>query len=337
MSTAEANADEPTRDRAAIDWLLGSDEPGIRLQARRDLLGQAAADDDAGVLDGPRVQALFEGQQADGGFGVHAYAKWTGAHWRLVSLVELGVPGGEPRALAALETVLDWLTGAGHRSNVPVLAGRARRCASQEGNALAVASRLGAADDPRARLLAESLVGWQWPDGGWNCDKRAPATHSSFNETVTPLGGLAEFARATSDPAARAAAQAAATRTCELLLDHRVYLSHRTGKVGNEKWLELRYPPYWRYDLLQGLLMLARAGALPDPRAEQALALLRERQQPDGRWRLLGGPMWSSSGKYGREAVPWERSGPSQMLTLNALRVLRAAGRLAPLHPANAA
>jgi hypothetical protein len=204
-----------------------------------------------------------------------------------------------------------------------VIEGRARRCASQEGNALAVGCRLGLADDPRVRLLAESLIGWQWPDGGWNCDKRAPASHSSFNETVTPLWGLAEYARATGDRAAATAAH----RTCELLLDHHVYLSHRTGKVGNRLWLDQRYPPYWRYDFIQGLLMLSRAGALPDPRADQALDLLRERQGSDGRWSLIGRPMWSTGPRTQREAVDWGRSGPSEMLTLNALRILRAAGR----------
>jgi len=35
------------------------------------------------------------------------------------------------------------------------------RCASQEGNALAVCSRLGLAEDPRVVNLAESLAEWQ--------------------------------------------------------------------------------------------------------------------------------------------------------------------------------
>jgi hypothetical protein len=39
------------RDAAAIDWLLASAQPGIRLQARRDLLGETASDDQAHVLD----------------------------------------------------------------------------------------------------------------------------------------------------------------------------------------------------------------------------------------------------------------------------------------------
>ena len=96
---------------SAVDWLLESDEPGIVAQAKRDLLDEQAPAEAAHVLDGPKVRALLSGQQADGGFGVGVYAKWSGAHWRLVSLVELGVPAGEPRCLAAVETILTWLTG----------------------------------------------------------------------------------------------------------------------------------------------------------------------------------------------------------------------------------
>ena len=39
-------------------------------------------------LEGPKVTALLAGQRPDGGFGVRPCSKWTGAHWRLVSLVE---------------------------------------------------------------------------------------------------------------------------------------------------------------------------------------------------------------------------------------------------------
>jgi hypothetical protein len=60
-----------TKDDEAIEWLLSSDEPGIRMQTRRDLLGEDARDDEAKVLEGPWVRALLEGQQADGSFGVN--------------------------------------------------------------------------------------------------------------------------------------------------------------------------------------------------------------------------------------------------------------------------
>jgi hypothetical protein len=77
---------------SAVEWLLESDEPGIVFQVKRDLVGEPDPPDAARVLEGPKVRALLAGQRPDGGFGVHAYGKWGGAHWRLVSLVELAVP-----------------------------------------------------------------------------------------------------------------------------------------------------------------------------------------------------------------------------------------------------
>jgi hypothetical protein len=141
----------------------------------------------------------LRGQDRDGGFVVHPYQKWGGAHWRLVSLVELGVPGGDRRARDAAGTVLDWLTGAGHRRGIRVIDGLVRRCASQEGNALAVCSRLGMTADPRVGLLARSLAEWQWPDGGWNCDRRATGRRSSFHESLAPMWGLHEYWLATGE------------------------------------------------------------------------------------------------------------------------------------------
>ena len=111
----------------AVEWLLASDEPGVVFQAKRDLLDEVDPPEAAQVLDGPKVRALFAGQRADGGFGVNVYGKWGGAHWRLVSLVELGVPAGEPRCVAAAETVLAWLTGEGHRARIQTIDGLLRR------------------------------------------------------------------------------------------------------------------------------------------------------------------------------------------------------------------
>jgi hypothetical protein len=308
---------------SAIDWLLDSDEPGIVFQAKRDLLGEEEPPEAARVLAGPRVRALLAGQRADAGFGVNVYAKWSGAHWRLVSLVELGVPAGEPHCLAAAETVLAWLTGTGHRAAVKAIDGLVRRCASQEGNALAVCCRLGLEQDPRVRLLAESLVEWQWPDGGWNCDKRASGRRSSFNESLAPMWGLQEYWLATGETAARAAAE----RTAELFLDHRLFRALATGEPIHPSFVTLHYPPFWHYDVLQALVVLARMGLAGDPRAADGLDLLEARRLPDVRWQA-GSRWWRPPGSKGSnvEVVDWGR-GPSEMLTLNALRVLHAAGR----------
>ena len=300
----------------SVDWLLESREPAVRLLARRDLLGEEADED---PLSGRIVKTLFRGLRSE-----RPYKKWQGSHWRLVSLVELGVPPGEPRAVRAAGDVLDWLTSPGHVRGVRVIDGLPRRCASQEGNALAVASRLGLAGDPRAEQLARSLVEWQWPDGGWNCDPRASGRSSSFHESCATMWGLHEYAEATGETWAREAA----LRAAEMFLHKRLFRSPSSGRVLAPHYLDLHYPPYWHYDVLQGLLVLSRLGVVRDPRAVDALDELERRRLPDGRWRPSG-YWWRKPGAAGAnvEVVDWGRGEPSEMLTLNALRVLKAAGR----------
>lgn len=312
------------RHAPVVEWLLESEEPAIRRLVRRDLLDENPEDDD--LLGGRIVRALLGGQGADGGFGGHAYNKWVGAHWRLISLVELGIPAGEPRAVAAADTVLAWLTGTSHRRNVPVIEGLPRRCGSQEGNALAVASRLGlAGTDPRVALLAESLIGWQWPDGGWNCDRKPGAHRSSFNETLAPIWGLHEYATATGDADARAAAR----RGAELLLEHRVFRTLATGEPMHDEWLVMHWPPFWHYEILNAMVILSRLGLATDPRAGDAIEVILERRQGNGGWRASS-RWWKPPpmATRGGEAVDWriDDSG-DRMVTLRALTVLRRAGR----------
>lgn len=292
-----------------VEWLLAHPEPAIRRLTRRDVLGQESDED---VLAGELVQTLLVDR------GVHPYGKWGGAHWRLVSLVELGTPPGEPRALAAAETVLAWLTGKSHRSNIPTIEGLTRRCASQEGNALAVCVRLGLADDPRVELVARSLVEWQWPDGGWNCDRKPQARRSSFHESLAPMWGLHEYAAATG----AAWARAAANRTAELFLSHRLFRALRSGDVIDPTWVVPHYPPFWHYDSAQALLVLSRMGKHRDERAAEARDLLASRQGKDGLWSAARA-WWKRPGTKGSnvEVVEWEQK-PSAMVTLNALRVL---------------
>ena len=311
---------------SAIDWLLESDEPAVRYLTRRDLLGEDALDDAAHILAGPKVKTVFAGQQADGGFGYHPYTKFGGAHWRLVSLVELAVPPGEPRALAALETVLTWLTSPGHAKSLTVINGLFRRCASMEGNALAVTTRLGLAHDPRAEQLARSLVEWQWPDGGWNCDKKASGRSSSFHESLPTMWGLHEYATATGAEWARDAAE----RAAEMFLEHRLFRSLRTGQVLRDQWLSPRQPPYWHYDILQGLLILSRMSRVTDPRAADALEVLESLRAPDGCWAARGYWWKLGDGRANTDVIDWGRGGPNELLTLNALRVFAAAENPAP-------
>jgi hypothetical protein len=313
----------------SVKWLMSSSDPSIRYFTLVDLLdappdSATARRLKAQIPRSPKVRALLAGQRRDGGFGVHPYAKWNGAHWRLVSLVELGIPSTHRRARAATEDVLRWLAADAHRKRVVQINGRWRRCASQEGNALAVCSRLGMAGDPRVRQLAADLLVWQWPDGGWNCDRGPQADHSSLHESLIPLWGLIEYQRTSGDRRVDAAIE----RAAEFLLCHRLFRSDHTGTPIDKTFLMLRYPPYWHYGILQALRVVALLGRLADPRAQDALDVLERQRLPDGTWAAQGYWWYAPGARRAREVVDWGRRGPNEMITVHALRVLKAAGRL---------
>jgi hypothetical protein len=85
----------------------------------------------------------------------------------------------------------------------------------------------------------------------------------------------------------------------------------------------------WHYDVLQGLLVMSRLGLVADERCVDALELLEQKRLPDGTW-APDGCWWRRPGSKGpnTELVDRGRNGPNELLTLNALRVLRAGGRL---------
>ncbi|GAB3755115.1 hypothetical protein [Microlunatus parietis] len=158
------------RVEEAVEWLLGSDEPGIRLQARRDLLDQPGAEAPADILAGPKVTALLEDQRSDGSYGqrvnIRRYAGTSrspedligidrvdltpdvgGTLWRTLSLTELAVPPD-----ARIQASAGFLLDATLAARPPrVIDGLARTYGFGPGGALLIATRIGLADDHAPR------------------------------------------------------------------------------------------------------------------------------------------------------------------------------------------
>jgi hypothetical protein len=312
----------------AVDWLLGAEEPAIRYRARTWLLGRAESDpevrsDRAAIPDGQIVSTLVDFPEP----GQNPYRKWSGLHWRLVSLAdfELPVDRAEVRATldAGLDRELDWIADPKRLDAIPRVHGLYRPDASMEGNALYAASTFGHAGDERAQRLVDRLLEWQWPDGGWNCDRASSGYRSSFHESWPTALGLAAYHRATGD----ADALTAARRTAELLLEHRLFRSLATGKPIHASFAALHWPAYWHYDVLAGLRVLHATGPMADPRATDALERLRSKQRPDGRFETRATWWRSSPGASAPpDIVDWGKGRPCEVLTLQALRVLKAAG-----------
>ena len=225
------------------------------------------------------ARELLAGRLADGTLPYHPYNKWRGAHWVLTCLADLCYPAGDASLQPLLGQVYTWLFSKEHLMSIRTLEGRTRRCASQEGNALYSTLVLGL-QEPRVQELAERLVRFQWPDGGWNCDKHPEASTSSFNESLIPMRALSRYARQSGDPEAANAVE----RCAEFFLSRRLFRRRTNGQVIDGKFIQLHYPAYWHYDILMGLKVMAEAGYLGNPRCQEALALLESKRLPDGGW-----------------------------------------------------
>jgi hypothetical protein len=295
------------------------------------------------VRTSPRVKALLAHRDERGRIACKkgVYAKWQGAHWVLATLSDIGYPARDKSLLGARDQVLDeWLAphfyeeftaerkeDAYKREGVPIMQGRHRRCASQQGYALYYLLQLGL-EHPRLHELAERLLHWRWPDGGWNCDKDPGAHKSSFVHTIHCMRALHAYGVRFGHARALAAAQQAA----EIFLSRRLYKRLSSGAVIKEEFTRLHYPLYWHYDILFALKVLAEMGKIDDARCSDALALLESKRLPDGGFpaehRYYAA---SKSVALGNDWVDWggtSKTRSSPWVTVDALAVLRRAGRV---------
>ena len=187
------------------------------------------------------------------------------------------------------------------------------------GNVVAALWRLGYEDDPRVWKALDWLVSIQNADGGWLCPYwkgHIKDTHSCFYGTICALEALAEIPGEVHSPDVKRAAELGA----EFLLMHHLYRAdHHDFRVIKQSWLKLSFPWFYSYTILRGLWVLTRLG-YRDERMDDALAVLRERRTPEGKWVLESTP-------YGRMQANLEKKGsPSKWVTLYALWALEGVG-----------
>jgi len=307
--------------------LLNSSEPSVRFKAQVNVLGKDAASPEVRQIQqeiktSPRVQALLSERDSAGKLPYHPYRKWLGAHWVLACLADIGYPAGDESLLPLRQQVQDWLLSDAHLKSIKTLNGRVRRCGSQEGNAVYAMFTLGLADD-RTAELADHLVRWQWPDGGWNCDKNPSASHSSFMETLIPLRGLNLYGRATGSRQVHAAVE----RAAEIFLKRNLYQRQQDNTIISPEFTRLHYPCYWHYDILFGLKVMAEAGFIDDRRCQPALDLLTSRRMPGGGFAADAKFYHLTQRKIsGRSLVTWgstRKGSLNEFVTADALFVLR--------------
>jgi hypothetical protein len=291
-----------TADDELVAWLLEGD-PSVRWRVHRDILASPAS-----TVDAERAKIASEGwggklislQDPDGRWGGGDYSpKWTSTTYTLLHLVWLGLPPRNPAALAGCERLWEWQS----RWRVP------ETCIAS------MLVRLTAAHGYDAERLEEVvgyLLGQQLTDGGWNCAANGDLDkHSSFHTSILALEALDAYQRAGGE----VATEAAQARGRAFFLRHRLYKSHRTGRVAIRGSIRFPQLPQWHFDVLRGLEHFADVGAHQDERLGDAIAVVRRARRADGRWSTY-------AGYPGRTWFRMEEPGPSRWNTLRVLCVL---------------
>ena len=298
-----------------IDWLLDSD-PSIRWQVMRDLM-----DVPADVVAAERSRVATEGwgasligqQRPDGQWGDGiGHPFWWSNMYTLVFLRDLGIDPAGAEARAAIDHVRRQVTWGSAFGNSPFFEGEVEPCIN--GRVVALGAYFGVRSD----RLVDRLLGEQLADGGWNCEAERGSVRSSFHSTICVLEGLLAFEQAYGGSATVTAAR---RRAHDYLLERRLLRRASSGEIINPGWTTLAFPPLWHYDVLRALDYLRAADVPPDARMEEAVAAVRARRQPDGRW-----PLDVRHKNTMHAELAGTVGAPNRWITHRALRVLDWAG-----------
>ena len=299
-----------------INWLLEGD-PSIRYQTKRDLLISSSNE-----IEKEQMKISKEGwgylfllkQDKAGTWGGNLYSpKWISTTYTLQLLRRVGLQPDNSKAKAGAKILLDkgYYDKDGGINYFRSL-NHSETCVT--GIILAITCYFNIIDD-RIDDLANFLLKQQMPDGGWNCQSFNGATHSSFHTTLLALEGLWEYKKKT--PCQNNIFEESKNKAIELLLQHKLYKSDKTGKIIKPQFTRFSFPPRWYYDVMKALDFMQKINAPKDKRFNDAINLLIKKQTKEGLWKL-------QAKHQGKVFFEMEKVGePSRWNTLRALRILK--------------
>ncbi|GAB3127648.1 prenyltransferase/squalene oxidase repeat-containing protein [Glaciibacter psychrotolerans] len=304
-----------------IDWLLDSD-PAIRWQVMRDLLDAPSAQVEiersrvathgwgAQILSLQSLDGKWDGGTYRPGWADDSkpfFDAWTSTTFALQQLTDFGLDPADSRAQTALARVRDNVRW--EATDTLFFEGETEPCIN--GLALTIGSYFG----QDMHSILERLVTTALPDGGWNCWAQYGARGSSFSTTINVLEGLLAAERASGTSAAATTARRSGE---DYLLERGLMRRLSTGRLVDPRFTMFSYPTRWYYDTLRALDYFRSTGQMPDQRCAEAVQLLIDRRDADGRWRLENTHQGPTHLDFGEQ-----EGAPSRWITLHAMRVLR--------------
>jgi hypothetical protein len=326
-----------------LDWLLERSDPGVRYLVLRDLLEQgdpelAAARSEAHEK-GPISTVLSE-MKEDGYWvkpGPGYSPKYTGTVWSLILLAQLGASAAQDaRIERACEYVLDHaLTEGGQFTTSGAPSGTAD---CLQGNLCAALVDLGC-DDPRLERAFEWMARSVTGEGVAPLNDRSAAVRYYSGKcgprfacgannklpcawgAVKVMLALSKWPKERRTPVIGRAIQEGVDflfSTDPALANYPSGYSDRPSR----NWWKFGFPVFYVTDVLQIVEALVVLGYGHDPRLTNALNVVREKQDIQGRWVLEYDYTGKTWGDFGA------KNQPNKWVTFRALRALKAVTRV---------
>jgi hypothetical protein len=328
-----------------LPWLLEKDEtqPAVRYFTLRDIMARNENDDQvkeakAAIMSTGPVPAILAVQDPDGYWnkpGAGYGPKYYGTQWAVIFLAQLGADGNDPGVRSGCEYLLSHaISNIGSFSMNGTPSGFVQCMAGNLGTALI---DLGWSEDPRLQTALEWLAQTVTGDGvadstDKNTGRRyyktgtvAPSFACSGNVGLPCAWGAVKTMLALSKVPPALLTQRmhdAIEQGTAFLLSHDPAVADYPFGMGNKpssSWFKFGYPIGYITDVLQNLEALVSLGQAGKPRLANALDLVRQKQNEQGRWPLE----YSYTGKTWADIEKLKQ--PSKWVTLRALRVLKAA------------
>jgi len=324
----------------SLSWLLEPDSPGVRYLALRDLVedvteAELSTAREAAHRDGP-IAAILENMSKAGYWekeGPGYLPKYRSAVWALIMLAQLGASANQDDRIARACTYLleHGLAEGGQFSASGTPSGTAD---CLQGNMCWALTKLGYDDprlDPAYEWMARSVTGEGLAP---NTDQKAPLRYyagkcgpvfacGSNNKLPCAWGGakvmlaFGLLPKARRTPLIENAIQQGVDFLFSVDPAEATYPSGFSDKPSGN-WWKFGFPVFYVTDLLQIVEALVGLGYRDDPRLANALTLIREKQDEQGRWPLE----YSYTGKTWVDFGP--KKEPNKWVTLRVLRLLRA-------------
>ena len=326
-----------------VPWLLEPDPPGVRYLALRDILvlsednPELRAARKIAHTSGP-IAAILDAMEEAGYWvepGPGYNPKYRSTVWCMVMLAQLGASMWEDERISrACVYVLDHALAAGGQFSVTGAPSGTADCL--QGNLCLALVELGC-QDPRLELAYEWMARSVTGEGiapaqerqapvRYYAGKCGPNFACGSNDRLPCAWGAVKVMLALSRwPLERRThlIQSAIEQGVKFLFSvDPATAGYPTGYSDkpSQNWWKFGFPVFYVTDLLQIVEALVALGFGSDPRLVRALALIREKQDPKGRWKLE----YDYSGKTWVDFGPKKQ--PNKWVTLRAVRVLKAVG-----------